>query len=994
MFRHDLRCLILGLGLVGAASCASQGAPNDPEVNVAPARTEAAEPAPLIANERQLTFDGKRAGEGYFSADGSKLIFQSEREPGNPFYQMYLMDLENGDVQRVSPGHGKTTCGWVHPGNGRVLFASTQDDPDARQKMADEIAFRESGETRRYEWDYDPTYEIQEYDLATGKYVNLTNALGYDAEGAYSPDGSRIVFASNRAAYERELSTEEQAQLELDPAWFMDVYVMNADGSNVKRLTDAPGYDGGTFWSPDGSQIIWRRFSEDGARAEVYTMNADGSNERKITDLGVMSWAPIFHPSGDYIIFSTNLLGFDNFELYLVDAKGMRDPVRVTDRKGFDGLPMFHPEGDRIAWTSNNTSAGVSQIFIADWNDAEARRLLGLSADGAVLAESAGAARLAAADMGETTSEITVADLKKHVGMLASDAMEGRLTGTAGERMATQYVADAFASLGLSPAGDDGGYFQTFDFTAGVSLGADNALVARKGREAEVYALDQDWRPLSFSRAGKIDTAQVVFAGWGLVAPEGDGVDEYDSYAHLDVEGRWVIVYRGLPNDAGSVARTHYSRYSGLRYKTSVAQSRGAAGIIFAPAPDVEYKDELPGLTYESSAGASGIPAVGVSAKAVSDLLEIAGADEAELAARLHSGAMVSGVDIEGVTIEGEIALEFERRTGRNVVARLDLGAPAGAAPVAIGAHVDHLGRGETSGSLARADETSDIHFGADDNASGVAGLIEIAQLMAADRDAGKLNAARDVVFAAWSGEELGLLGASHFVEAAAEAAGREDLTGVYASYLNMDMIGRLEDALVLQGVGSSGVWGREIEQRNAIVGLPVTTVADTYLPTDATQFYISGVPILAAFTGAHEDYHSPRDTADKLNYEGMVQIVRLMSLIARSQAVSEETPDYIEIANEQSQGRVAGVFLGTIPDYATEGVQGVAISGVVQGGPAAEAGLKGGDVIVGLGGVQLANIYDYMQAMNGLKVGEEADVVVMRNGERLALKITPSVRE
>lgn len=996
--REAQYCLAIGVALFGLAACATPGAPDTvaQEASNGPAPEVAAEQGPLIANERQLTFDGLRAGEGYFSADGSLLIFQSEREPDNPFYQMYLMNLENGDVRRVSPGHGKTTCGWIHPDKQHVLFASTQEDPAARQKMTDEIDFRESGQTRRYSWDYDPTYDIQEYDLQTGEYVNLTNTLGYDAEGAYSPDGSRIVFASNRAAYERELSEEEKAQLELDPSWFMDVYVMDADGSNVQQLTDVPGYDGGTFWSPDGSKIIWRRFSEDGARAEVFTMNADGSGQRKITDLGVMSWAPIFHPSGDYIIFSTNLLGFDNFELYMVDANGEREPVRVTDRKGFDGLPMFHPDGDRLAWTSNNTSAGVSQIFMADWNDAEARRLLGLTADGSIAA-AASSARVessATPAMDQTSTEITAADLKAHVSALASEAMEGRLTGTRGEQMATQYVADAFEALGLEPAGDDRGYYQSFDFTAGVSLGEGNALVARKGRESEVYALDAEWRPLSFSRTGPAEAAPVVFAGWGLVAPEGDDVDEYDSYAHLDVDGKWVLIYRGMPNDAGSVARTHYSRFSGLRYKTSVAQSRGAAGVIFAPAPGVDYKDELPGLTYESSAGASGIPAVGIGAEAARELLEIAGADADQLAERLHAGDMINGVEIEGVTIEGDIALEFERRTGRNVIARLDLGAPAGAAPVVIGAHVDHLGRGETSGSLARANEESDIHFGADDNASGVAGLIEIAQKMASSRAAGDLTGARDIIFAAWSGEELGLLGASHFVKAAAEKAGQENLTGVYASYLNMDMIGRLKDALVLQGIGSSDVWTREIEQRNAVIGLPVTTVADTYLPTDATEFYISGVPILAAFTGAHEDYHSPRDTADRLNYEGMTKIARLMSLIARSQVQAEEAPAYIEVTNDQPQGRVANVFLGTIPDYATEDVKGVAISGVVQGGPAAEAGLQGGDVIVGLGGVALTNIYDYMQAMNGLKVGEEAEIVVERNGDRLDLKITPSVRE
>ncbi|MDJ0896978.1 MAG: peptidase M28, partial [Alphaproteobacteria bacterium] len=329
-----------------------------------------------ISGARQLTFEGARAGEGYYSADGSRMIFQSEREEGNPFYQMYVLDLETGDVERVSPGVGKTTCGWLHPDGRRVMFASTQFDPEAKAKMQAELDFRASGQTRRYAWDYDPTFDIVETDLETGEYTRLTDAVGYDAEGAYSPDGSRIVFASNRHAYAETLAQEDQARLQLDPAYFMDIYVMDADGSNVRRLTDAPGYDGGSFWSADGSKITWRRFSEDGARAEVFTMNADGSDERRLTDLGVLSWAPYFHPSGDYLIFATNLQGFANFELYLVDAEGLREPVRVTEREGFDGLPAFSPDGRTLTWTSNATSNKKSQIFVADWDHEAATRLL------------------------------------------------------------------------------------------------------------------------------------------------------------------------------------------------------------------------------------------------------------------------------------------------------------------------------------------------------------------------------------------------------------------------------------------------------------------------------------------------------------------------------------------------------------------------------------------------------------------------------------------
>jgi Tol biopolymer transport system component len=990
------RLLAASAALFSLSACA---AVTSSDQNAAGAPDMAGRPSPqlaapsqaggsLISNARQLTFEGLRAGEGYFSADGTQMIFQSEREADNPFYQMYLMDLDSGDVRRVSPGYGKTTCGWISPDKKRVIFASTQDDPDTRNKMADEIAFRKSGQTRRYAWDYDPTYDIQEFDLSTGRYRNLTHTQGYDAEGAYSPDGRQIVFSSNRAAYGRSLSAKDKAQLELDPSYFLDVYVMNADGSNVRRLTNVPGYDGGTFWSPDGKRIIWRRFSEDGARAEVYTMNADGTDQRKITNIGAMSWAPIFHPSGDYIIFSTNILGFDNFELYLVDAAGKREPVRVSDRKGFDGLPMFHPDGKRIAWTSNQTSNNTSQIFTADWNDAEARRLLGLDARGALIADFA--SQTAAVG---TSSAISEADLRRHVEALASDAMEGRLTGAPGGERAADYVAAAFNAAGLQPAGDAGDYRQGFEFTAGVSLGRDNALTATVAGKALALKPDIDWRPLSFSRTGAAAPADVVFAGYGITAPKDGDNAEYDSYAHLDVEGKWVLIYRGLPNNAASKTRVHLSRFADMRYKAATARANKAAGVIFAPQPGVDA-EELPKLSYESGSGPSALPVVAVNRKTADAMLARANADITSLAKQLDAGDMVAGLPLNGVKVSANVSLAYERRTGHNVLARLDLDGPVNAPALVIGAHLDHLGHGEASGSLARGDERGQIHHGADDNASGVAGLLEIAEYFAAEHKAGRLTGVRDVVFAAWEGEELGLLGSQHFVEATKKAASKETLGGVFSAYLNMDMIGRLKDQLILQGVGSSSVWKREIEQRNAVVGLPITTVADTYLPTDATSFYLAGVPILAAFTGSHEEYHSPRDTPDLINYKGLYDIARLVSLIATSQVRSATPPDYIKVEQTQAPGRVGNVFIGTIPDYASENIKGVKISGVVQRGPAAKAGLQGGDVIVGLGGAKLENIYDYMQAMNGLKIGQETSIVVERDGKELTLKLTPSVRE
>ena len=221
------------------------------------AASDAAESA-LLTNIRQLTFEGRRAGEGYFDRSGTQMVFQSERSAGNPFFQIYLMDLTTGDVERVSPGFGKTTCAWIHPQGDQVMFASTQSDPEAEAKQKAELQMRAEGKQRRYSWDYDEHYELTVWNRKTKKYHTLTNQKGYDAEGSWSPDGGQIVFASNRRAYTEKLTEKEREQFKIDPAYMMDIYVMNADGSDVRRLTEAPGYDGGPFFSPDGKRICWR----------------------------------------------------------------------------------------------------------------------------------------------------------------------------------------------------------------------------------------------------------------------------------------------------------------------------------------------------------------------------------------------------------------------------------------------------------------------------------------------------------------------------------------------------------------------------------------------------------------------------------------------------------------------------------------------------------------------------------------------------------------
>lgn len=345
----------------------------------------------LLTRIRQLTFEGLRAGEGYFSPDGTHLTLQSERELGNPFYQIYDLDLTTGDVRRISPGIGKTTCSFFQPGTGAIVFSSTHHDPRSEQLQREELEFRVSGQERRYAWDYDPAMDIY---IAPGPaialvgsdgavdpdtLIRLTDARGYDAEASVSPDGEWIVFASNRQAYDHELSVEELALLEFDPAYFAEIYIMRPDGSDQSRLTDVPGYDGGPFFFPNGARIVWRRFTEDGLMADLWSMKPDGTDQLRLTEFGALSWAPYLHPSGEYIFFASNKLGFTNFEIYIVDVEGLKEPLRVSTADGFDGLPVPSPDGSQLAFTSSRNSdggRGPGQIFLSDWNHQKALELL------------------------------------------------------------------------------------------------------------------------------------------------------------------------------------------------------------------------------------------------------------------------------------------------------------------------------------------------------------------------------------------------------------------------------------------------------------------------------------------------------------------------------------------------------------------------------------------------------------------------------------------
>ncbi len=314
-----------------------------------------------LSNVRQVTRGFVKAGEGYFSPEGQAIIYQAvPRE--YPFYQIYRQELEGGEPIRVSTGQGRTTCAYFSPDGKRILFASSHLDPNLAETEAQAIRQQEedrkSGVRRRYSWDFDPHMDIFEAKPNGDFLRRLTQAKGYDAEGAWSPDGRMIAFCSDRDG---------------DP----DIYVMDADGGNVRQLTNATGYDGGPFISPDNQWVVFRSDRKKESYLQIYVIGVDGKHEQALTDNEGVNWGPYWHPTQPYLIWSgadhSDPNARPNYDLWMVryevkDGKfHTGQPIRITDSVSADVLPVFSPDGKRLMWTSTRTEDRESQLFIADF---------------------------------------------------------------------------------------------------------------------------------------------------------------------------------------------------------------------------------------------------------------------------------------------------------------------------------------------------------------------------------------------------------------------------------------------------------------------------------------------------------------------------------------------------------------------------------------------------------------------------------------------------
>ena len=579
---------------------------------------------------------------------------------------------------------------------------------------------------------------------------------------------------------------------------------------------------------------------------------------------------------------------------------------------------------------------------------------------------------------------------RAHVEALASPRLEGRLAGSNGEKLASDYIASELQKIGARPLPGASDMREPFEFTAGTNDGGSTVVIQTPLKALGPQsggASSRSARALSFSDNGDV-RGSVVFAGYGIVVPEGQAFG-YDSYATLDVKDKVVLVLRYFPEDAEAKTKQVLARYADLRYKAMAARQHGAKAMIVVTGPRSPNAGELAPMTFDTAIAGSGIVAVSITGNLADGIFASAGKKLEEVQKSLDdANPHAAGFAIPDVTVQVHAEVLRERKTGHNIVAYLPATDPVTttAKPwVAIGAHYDHLGHGEAGNTLASKEDAAKVHAGADDNASGTAAVLSIAATLA------KEPRHRNVLVALWSGEELGLIGSIAFATAPPVPVDR------IAAYLNFDMVGRMQDnKLTVQATGTSPTWAKIVEQANVAAGFDLAVQEDPYQPTDVATFNSAGVPCLSFFTGTHADYHKPSDTPDKIDYEDLDRVADFAAAILRRIENAPEPPQFTKVDQQlQSGGGRAGVrvFTGTIPDYSSE-AKGLLLGGVVGGGPAEQAGLQKGDVIVEIAGQTIANIYDYTYALDVLKIGQPAKVVYIRGGVRRETTLTPAARK
>ncbi len=562
---------------------------------------------------------------------------------------------------------------------------------------------------------------------------------------------------------------------------------------------------------------------------------------------------------------------------------------------------------------------------------------------------------------------VTQPELFEHAAFLASDALEGRKPGTDGGRQAAGYVRDDLRQSGLTLLGESG--FQFFDVVTDIVAGDGNALAVDGTAVA-----DSLFVPLAFSRNDSV-AAAVTFCGFGLDV-DTDSL-RWSDYDGIEVSGRWVLLLRGHPE--WDRRQSDFDTHTDVRKKVLTARDRGAAGVLLVAGPTVDTQDALPELRYETGQQRAGLPVIQIKRALADRLLAPTGRSTAEWESAFQTDLRPQPTDL-GTRVNAQVDLVYQTSRTQNVVAMLE--AEDATESIVIGAHYDHLGYGGP-GSGSRRPDTVAVHNGADDNASGVAGLLELAEALAARRDELK----RHLVFVAFGAEEMGTLGSRHFMEHRLPA---DDSIAVM---INLDMIGRLDaDAPSISVTGT----GTAVELEAAVMAiaesarLPVQAAPEGYGPSDHASFYQHDIPVLSVFTGAHADYHTPFDDVDRLNVAGMESVCRYVEDLTVSLA-NRDGGWVFQQAGPKSPPkprRRMKVTLGIMPDHAATDVEGLRVSLVMPDRPAELGGMKKGDVIVAIEGKPILNIYDYMNRLGAFHSGQRINVDVVRDGEHKVLII------
>lgn len=568
--------------------------------------------------------------------------------------------------------------------------------------------------------------------------------------------------------------------------------------------------------------------------------------------------------------------------------------------------------------------------------------------------------------------EISQEELKGHITFLASDSLKGRYPGTAEMEIAAEYIKKAFQEAGLELLGEQG--LQEFEVTTDISRGENNSLAF----EEVVYESGEDFVPYAFTANAELE-AEIVFAGYGFNFNR-KGL-EWNDFEGIDVKGKWVLMLTGDPeiDSANSV----FAAYSGDREKTLTATDAGAAGVLLVSGPVMDKRDQLISLHFDKSMGNSGVPVLNIKRNVADALLAKSGQSVEKLEAFLNANREPLSFPLK-VSLKAAAEVNQVKVNTHNVIGFLKGSDPVlNEEIIVIGAHYDHLGfGGPQSGS--RMPDTIAVHNGADDNASGVAAIIEIMEKLAAHQKELK----RSVLVIAFSAEEMGLLGSKYFVNHPAF-----DVKQLKAM-INLDMVGRMKEdnGILMAGVGTSLEAEAILQELESVdTTLHFGYSPDGYGPSDHAAFYAENVPVFFVSTGAHDEYHTPFDDTEKINIVGEKKLADYSYALTYHLANMDTCLTYQEndMTDQRKRGRRGfSVTLGIMPDYAGAENNGLRIDGLRKGGPADKAGMQKMDIIIAIDGKVIKNIYDYMHRLNTLEKGKTASVDVLRNGEKIVLLV------